>query len=111
MPSALQISHALTTGRYASEDALFYQFWRFSDVPGEESLPGVSFTTLPVTQASSNYLFGTWVAGASLPAQWDYSWDYTAAITVSRSGVVPVSAPGTLVLVSLALAGLIRRHT
>ena len=34
-----------------------------------------------------------------------------AAITVSRSGVTPVSAPGTLFLVGLALASLIRRQS
>lgn len=103
----LRQGYALTEGRNAIEDLLFYKFWDFSDVVGEEvPVPVGSFDVLPVVEPGNNYLFGTWVGSASLPTEWDYSWDYTASITVSRSGVVPVPTPGIFGLVIIALVGM-----
>lgn len=103
----LRQGYALTKGRYATDDALFYKFWDFSDAIGEEvPAPVGSFNVLPVTESSNNYLFGTWVGSASLPTEWNYSWDYTASITVSQSSLVPVSTPGIFGLFIIALVGM-----
>jgi len=105
----LRQGFVLTTGRYAEEDAVFYRFWDFSDAPGAQvPTPALSYSAFPVLPPGNNYLFGTYSGGASLPTQWDYSFDYTASITVSRSSAAPVPAPGILALFCLALAGLAR---
>lgn len=105
---ALWVSFALTKGEYLIKEFLFYDMWNFSEDPDAElpiSLPAIA--KFPVTEASNNYLFTSAILFTqSPPTQWDYSWDYTASITVSRSNAVPL--PGTFLLLGSALALLFR---
>lgn len=104
----LRQGYALTKGQYSVVDALFYKFWDFSDAVGEEVPTAVgTFNLLPATEPGSSYLIGTWVSSASLPTEWNYSWEYTASITVRRSNPTPVPTPGIPSLFIIALAGML----
>lgn len=101
----LRVGYALTSGRYATEDALYYRFWDLPYDPERAVTPGGnSLEAFPIAEPSDQYLFGSWVGGAPLPKQWDFSWGYNASITVSRIEVSPVPVPGTL---AIFLAGLL----
>ena len=108
--SVLRAGYALTKGRYAFEDAVFVHFWDFFDNPPRAEFVLEARNDLPIGEPSNEYLFGSWVAGASLPAEANYEWDFSAVITVSGT---PVPLPSTLSLVAISLAafGCLKRRT